>query len=75
MDINDLKVGDTICIKGYGHSDRAYRRRLMALGLTRGVKFDIVRFAPLGCPMLINVRGSQLSLRKDEACALELERI
>lgn len=73
--VHDLQLGDKVVIKGFGHCEKSYRRRLMALGLTRGAQFDVVRFAPLGCPMLINIRGSLLSLRKQEAQGLELERV
>ncbi|MHA1380490.1 MAG: FeoA family protein [Candidatus Helarchaeota archaeon] len=46
--------------------DRTYRKRLLDLGLTRGVEIEVIRNAPLGDPIEINVRKYKLSLRKDE---------
>ena len=43
------------------------RRRLMDMGVTPGVKVEVIKVAPLGDPIEINIRGYELSLRKDEA--------
>jgi len=59
----------------FGATDASYRRKLLALGITRGVHFSIIRIAPLGCPVQIEVRGTSLVLRKDEAQYLVLERL
>lgn len=50
------------------------RQRLIEMGLTRGAPFEVVRFAPLGDPIDIKVRGYHLSLRKHEAESIEVER-
>lgn len=50
------------------------RRRLMEMGLTPGATVRVVRFAPLGDPIDIEVRGYHLSLRKQEAGAVSLTR-
>jgi ferrous iron transport protein A len=47
----------------------------MELGLTVGVTIEVVRFAPLGDPMEIKVRGGHLSLRKAEAAAIRMQRL
>lgn len=49
------------------------RGRVMELGLTIGVTVEVVRFAPLGDPMEIKVRGGHLSLRKTEAAGIRVE--
>jgi len=71
--IDEVKVGDMVFVKGFGATESKYRRRLMALGLTKGTQFEVIRFAPLGCPIQIAVRGFSLSLRKNEAKHLQLE--
>ena len=50
------------------------RRRLLEMGLTPGTRIKVVRFAPLGDPMDIEVRGYHLSLRKSEASHVTLAR-
>jgi ferrous iron transport protein A len=75
MHIDELIPGDVARLVDYGTTEHIYRRRLMSLGLTLGVLFLVVRKAPLGCPILIEVRGTALSLRQDEAGALIVERL
>ncbi|MDR3159310.1 MAG: ferrous iron transport protein A [Zoogloeaceae bacterium] len=58
---------------GRGVDNRAYRQKLLSMGLTRGVEFQVTRQAPMGDPVEISVRGFSLSLRKDEAAALLVE--
>jgi Fe2+ transport system protein FeoA len=48
-------------------------RRLMEMGLTRGATFQVVRYAPMGDPIEIRVRGYHLSLRKSEAAGIAVE--
>jgi Fe2+ transport system protein FeoA len=50
-------------------------RRLMEMGLTRGTAFEVVRYAPLGDPIEIRVRGYNLSLRRNEARAIAVEMV
>jgi ferrous iron transport protein A len=69
-----LGVGDRGKVIGYAEGDRNYRRKLLAMGLTPGTEFHITRYAPLGDPIAIQVRGFALSLRKDEAAALRVEK-
>lgn len=75
MRITELKRGDKARLVGFGSTDMQYRRRLLSLGVTCGVEFVVVRTAPLGCPVQIDVRGTALTLRKDEALHLLLERL
>jgi ferrous iron transport protein A len=65
--LNNLAVGDTGKITGFDAAGKAYRKRLLAMGLTRGTEFKITRFAPLGDPIEIKLRGFSLTLRKEEA--------
>ena len=50
-------------------------RRLLEMGLTRGVTFEVVRYAPMGDPIEIRVRGYHLSLRKTEAREITVEEL
>lgn len=75
MRINDLIAGDRVRLVDFGRTDVLYRRRLLSLGVTRGVEVLIVRVAPLGCPVQVDVRGTSLTLRKEEAAQLEWERL
>lgn len=70
---SDLKPGDTIRLIDYGQTDVNYRRRLLALGVTCGVEAQVVRCAPLGCPLQIDVRGTSLIIRVDESALLQWE--
>ena len=72
--LGELAVGDHGKVVAYDKSARAYRKRLMAMGLTPGTEFSVVRCAPLGDPVEIKVRGYALSLRKHEAAAVLVER-
>jgi ferrous iron transport protein A len=73
--IQELEPGDKACLVSFGLTEPQYRRKLLSLGVTRGVEFSIIRKAPLGCPMQIEVRGTSLTLRLDEANHLILERL
>ena len=73
--ITELEQGDRVRLLDFGPTEAQYRRRLLSLGVTRGVEFLVVRKAPLGCPMQIEVRGTFITLRKEEASHLILERV
>ena len=51
------------------------RQRLLEMGLTVGAQFEVVRFAPMGDPIEVKVRGYHLSLRKNEAAGVLVARI
>ena len=60
---------------GYTEGGRSYRKKLLSMGLTKGADFEVVRYAPMGDPVEIRIRGFALSLRKQEAEALLIERL
>lgn len=72
---SDMKAGDCGRVLGFYPGDRAYRQKLLAMGLTPNAYFTVVRSAPLGDPIQIQVRESYLCLRKAEAEILKIERI
>ena len=70
--LKDVKIGEsTKVVKLYGQG--AVRRRIMDMGITKGVTLKVCKVAPLGDPIEITVRGYQLSLRKDDAEMIEVE--
>lgn len=70
--LKDIKVGSsTTVVKLNGQG--AVRRRIMDMGITKGVKIDVCKVAPFGDPVEITVRGYQLSLRKADAEMIEVE--
>ena len=73
LHLGDLGVGQSGRIVGYEKGSRAYREKLLAMGLTPGAPFTLTRQAPMGDPIEIEVRGFKLSLRKGEAAALKVE--
>ncbi len=72
--LRQLVAGESGRVLGFDKGSRVYRQKLLAMGLTPGTEFTVVRYAPLGDPVEIRVRGFALSLRKDEADALLVER-
>jgi ferrous iron transport protein A len=72
--LKTLAVGDTGRVVGFVKGATAYRKKLLSLGLTPGVEFSVTRYAPMGDPMEIKIRGFNLSLRKEEAEAILIER-
>ena len=75
LHLGALAVGQSGRIVGYEKGNRAYREKLLSMGLTPGTHFTVTRQAPLGDPIEIEVRGFNLSLRKSEAVALQVEPI
>ncbi len=71
--LGELKPGESARVTGYASEDASYRHQLLALGLTPGAQVEVVRFAPLGDPMHIRVRGSALFLRKADANIIRVE--
>ena len=68
----DLKLGDVVSVEHVG-GERAFRRRLMELGLVPGTRVELVAVAPLGDPLELLVRGSSLSIRRADASAVRVE--
>ncbi|MBK5967061.1 ferrous iron transport protein A [Thiocystis minor] len=73
--LKDFVVGDSGRVLGFQAGGGAYRRKLLSMGLTPGVEIQVTRVAPLGDPVELRVRGTSLSLRRDEASVLEVERV
>lgn len=73
--LKNLVIGDLAKIVGFEPAGRAYRKKLLAMGLTPGTEFSVTRFAPMGDPVEIKLRGFALSLRKDEASVLQIEKL
>ena len=70
--LRDIKIGGSAkVVKIYGEG--AIRRRIMDMGITRGVEIRVRKVAPLGDPLEITVRGYELSLRKADAAMIEVE--
>jgi Fe2+ transport system protein FeoA len=74
MNLASLSVGQKATILDF-QGEHALVQRLLELGLTDGEVVEVLRFAPLGDPMEIRVRGYHLSLRKSEAVAVLVELI
>ena len=70
--LRDAKVGDTVRVVRL-HGDGAVKRRIMDMGLTKGVEVNVRKVAPLGDPIEVTVRGYELSLRKADAEMIETE--
>jgi len=73
--LSDLSVGEHGRVTGIEKAEKGYRQKLLAMGLTPGTEFNVTRYAPMGDPVEIQVRGFALSLRQGEASALKVERI
>ena len=70
--LKQAKVGETVkVVKLTGQG--AVKRRIMDMGITKGVEIFIRMVAPLGDPVEVTVRGYELSLRKDDASMIEVE--
>ena len=69
--LKDAKVGDTITVTRL-HGEGAVKRRIMDMGITKGVAIRVRKVAPLGDPMELNVRGYELSVRKADAEMIEI---
>lgn len=74
MKLRKMKVGQAGMVSELTTSDPQYRQKLLRMGLTRNAEFTVVRKAPFGGPIEIEVKGSRLVLRSDEADALEVEK-
>ena len=55
------------------HGEGAVKRRIMDMGITKGVEVYVRKVAPLGDPIEVTVRGYELSIRKDDAAMIEVE--
>ena len=70
--LKQVKVGETVKVVKL-HGEGALKRRIMDMGITKGVEVYVRKVAPLGDPIEIKVRGYELSLRKNDAELIEVE--
>ena len=70
--LKDVKVGETATVVKL-HGEGATKRRIMDMGITKGVEVHVRKVAPLGDPVEITVRGYELSIRKDDADNIVVE--
>ena len=69
--LRDAKVGETVTVVKI-HGEGAVKRRIMDMGITKGVEIYVRKVAPLGDPVELTVRGYELSLRKADAEMVEV---
>ena len=70
--LKNAKIGSTVKVVKV-HGEGPVRRRIMDMGITKGVEIYVRKLAPLGDPIELMVRGYELSLRKDDAEMIEVE--
>ena len=70
--LREVKVGQTVTVVKL-HGEGAIRRRIMDMGITKGVSIRLRKVAPLGDPLEITVRGYELSIRKADAEMIEVK--
>ena len=70
--LKEAKIGQTVKVVKL-HGEGAVKRRIMDMGLTKGVEVYVRKVAPLGDPIEVTVRGYELSLRKADADMIEVE--
>ena len=70
--LRDVKVGETVKVVKL-HGEGAVKRRIMDMGITKGVQVYVRKVAPLGDPVEVTVRNYELSIRKADAEMIEVE--
>lgn len=70
--LRDIKVGETATVVKL-HGEGAVKRRIMDMGITKGVSVFVRKVAPLGDPVEVNIRKYELSLRKEDCEMIEVE--
>ncbi len=70
--LKEAKVGQTLTVTKL-HGEGAVKRRIMDMGITKGVSIYVRKVAPLGDPLELTVRGYELSIRKADAEMIEVE--
>ena len=69
--LREAKIGDTVTVVRL-HGEGAVKRRIMDMGITKGVEIHVRKVAPLGDPVEVTVRGYELSIRKADAEMIEV---
>ncbi|MCM1298186.1 MAG: ferrous iron transport protein A [Firmicutes bacterium] len=70
--LKQAKIGDTVKVVKL-HGEGAVKRRIMDMGITKGIEVHVRKVAPLGDPIEVTVRGYELSIRKADAEMIEVE--
>ena len=74
MNLKEAKIGDAVKVKKL-IGEGAVKRRIMDMGITKGIEVTVRKVAPLGDPIEVTVRGYELSLRKADAEMIEVEKV
>ncbi|MGF6375257.1 ferrous iron transport protein A [Clostridiales Family XIII bacterium PM5-7] len=69
--LNDVKIGETVKVSKI-NGKGPVKRRIMDMGITKGTEILVRKFAPMGDPMELHLRGYELSLRKSDASIIEV---
>jgi len=72
--LKDAKIGETVKVVKL-NGEGPVKRRIMDMGITKGVEITVRKVAPLGDPIELNVRGYELSIRKSDAALIDVEDI
>ena len=70
--LKEVRIGETVKVSRI-NGEGAIKRRIMDMGITRGVEIYVRKVAPLGDPVEINVRSYELSIRKADAAMIDVE--
>ena len=70
--LKDVPIGQTVRVAKL-HGEGAIKRRIMDMGITKGVEVYVRKVAPLWDPLEVTVRGYELSVRKGDAASIEVE--
>ena len=70
--LKEARIGDTVTVLKL-HGEGAVKRRIMNMGITKGVEVHVRKVAPLGDPIEVTVRGYELSIRKADAEMIEVK--
>ena len=70
--LREARIGDTVKVVKL-HGEGAVKRRIMDMGLTKGVQVHVRKVAPLGDPIEVTIRGYELTIRKADAEMVEVE--
>lgn len=71
--ISDLKVGQKAIVLKINEENKAIKRHLLDMGITRGVEIEIKKIAPMGDPIDISLRDYELCIRKEDLSKIEVE--
>lgn len=70
--LKEVKIGESVKVKAL-KGEGPVKRRIMDMGITKGVEVFVRKVAPLGDPIEVNVRGYELTIRKSEAENIDVE--